>query len=289
MALPFLIPCGTDQVTRSALALSSTDQGCSCGTDQVTRSALALPSTDQGCSCGTDRSHAKRASAVLNGLSDVGCPADAAPLTLRYADDALLVFDKPAGLLSVPGRGDDKQDCLSARARAQYPDALVVHRLDMATSGLMLMARGPDHQRLLSMAFAARQVRKGYVALVDGRVQLDAGATRTIDLPIGVDWPNRPKRVIDFARGKASVTGLRVLSHDIDGCSTRVALEPLTGRSHQLRLHMQASGHPILGDALYASPRVQARLGRLALHAESLEFAHPRSGRWLRLRSPPDF
>lgn len=216
-------------------------------------------------------------------------PAGAAPLTLRYADDALLVFDKPAGLLSVPGRGVEKQDCLSARARARYPEALVVHRLDMATSGLIVMARGPDHQRWLSMAFAARLVRKGYVALIEGEVSQDADTTRTIDLPIGVDWPNRPKRVIDFARGKASVTGLRVLSYEAARRATRVALEPLTGRSHQLRVHMQAIGHPILGDALYADPEVQAKFERLALHAESLEFPHPRSGHLLRLQSPPDF
>ncbi|MDP2368132.1 RluA family pseudouridine synthase [Rhodoferax sp.] len=212
-----------------------------------------------------------------------------APLTVRYMDDALLVFDKPAGLLSVPGRGDDKQDCLSARAQALYPDALVVHRLDMATSGLIVMARGTNNQRLLSMAFAARQVRKCYVALVDGLVRQGAGTTRTIDLPIGLDWPNRPRRAIDFARGKASVTGLRVLSYDADRCATQVELEPLTGRSHQLRVHMQAIGHAILGDALYASPQVQAKYGRLALHAQSLAFPHPQSGQWLRLRSPPEF
>lgn len=216
-------------------------------------------------------------------------PAGATPLTVLHADDAVLVFDKPAGLLSVPGRGADKQDCLSRRAQQPYPDALVVHRLDMATSGVIVMARGPTNQRLLSMAFAARQVRKTYVALVDGLVQQEAGSTRLIDLPIGVDWPNRPKRVIDFSHGKASVTGLRVLSYDHAQRSTRVELEPLTGRSHQLRLHLQAIGHAILGDALYASPAVQARLGRLALHAQSLEFTHPQTGERLTLHCPPDF
>ena len=216
-------------------------------------------------------------------------PAVTAPLAVVYADDAVLVFDKPAGLLSVPGRGVDKQDCLSRRAQARYPDALVVHRLDMATSGLIVMARGPLNQRLLSMAFAARQVRKTYVALVDGLVQHEAGDTRLIDLPIGVDWPNRPKRVIDFNHGKASVTGLRVLAQGTNPCWSRLELEPLTGRSHQLRLHLQAIGHAILGDALYASPEVLARLGRLALHAQTLEFAHPQTGQWLTLHCPPDF
>lgn len=210
-------------------------------------------------------------------------------LSVLHADKALLVLDKPAGLLSVPGRGEDKQDCLSKRAQAHYPDALIVHRLDMATSGLIIMARGPDNQRLLSIAFAARQVGKRYVALVDGLLPQEVGTTRTIDLPISVDWPNRPRRVIDFANGKASVTHLRVLSHDPDRVATRVELEPLTGRSHQLRVHLQAIGHPILGDALYASPEVQSKCARLALHALSLELLHPQSGLPLRLLSPPEF
>lgn len=211
------------------------------------------------------------------------------PLNVCHADDAVLVFDKPAGLLSVPGRGADKQDCLSRRAQARWPDALVVHRLDMATSGLIVMARGAHNQRLLSMAFAARQVGKTYVALVDGLVQQEPGSTRLIELPIGIDWPQRPRRVIDFAGGKPSSTALRVLAHDFSRGLTRVELEPLTGRSHQLRVHMQAIGHAILGDALYASAEVQARFHRLALHAESLVFTHPQSGQLLRLRCPPDF
>ena len=216
-------------------------------------------------------------------------PAGDELLTVLYADNALLVLDKPAGLLSVPGRGEDKQDCLSKRAQTRYPDALIVHRLDMATSGLIIMARGQDNQRRLSIAFAERQVRKRYVALVDGLLLQDAGTTRTIDLPINVDWPNRPRQVIDFASGKASVTNLRVLSHVPGQDSTRVELEPLTGRSHQLRVHMQAMGHPILGDALYASPQVQSKCARLALHALSLELLHPQSGRPLKLHSPPEF
>ncbi|MBK9573712.1 MAG: RNA pseudouridine synthase [Rhodoferax sp.] len=216
-------------------------------------------------------------------------PAGDELLTVLYADNALLVLDKPAGLLSVPGRGEDKQDCLSKRAQTRYPDALIVHRLDMATSGLIIMARGPDNQRRLSIAFAERQVRKRYVALVDGLLLQDAGTTRTIDLPINVDWPNRPRQVIDFASGKASVTNLRVLSHEPSQVATRVELEPLTGRSHQLRVHMQAMGHPILGDTLYASPQVQSKCARLALHALSLELLHPQSGRPLKLHSPPEF
>jgi tRNA pseudouridine32 synthase/23S rRNA pseudouridine746 synthase len=222
--------------------------------------------------------------------------APAAPLTgdtpapsVLFADAALLVLDKPAGLLSVPGRGADKQDCLSRRVQALYPDALVVHRLDMATSGLIIMARGADNQRLLSKAFAERQVRKRYVALVDGLLQEGIGALRSIDLPISVDWPHRPRRVIDFAHGKASITTLRVLSYDLAQGTTRLALEPVTGRSHQLRVHLQAIGHPILGDALYASAAAQAKSGRLALHAESLTLAHPQTGVPLTLQSPPAF
>jgi tRNA pseudouridine32 synthase/23S rRNA pseudouridine746 synthase len=214
---------------------------------------------------------------------------DAPALSVLFADAALLVLDKPEGMLSVPGRGADKQDCLSRRVQALYPDALVVHRLDMATSGLIVMARGADNQRRLSQAFAERQVHKRYVALVDGLLQEDIDAWRTISLPIGVDWPHRPRRVIDFAHGKASVTKLRVLSHDLALSTTRLALEPVTGRSHQLRVHMQAIGHPILGDALYASAAVHAKCARLALHAESLTLAHPRTGEPLTLQSQPTF
>ena len=146
-----------------------------------------------------------------------------------------------------------------------------------------------DHSKLLSKAFAERQVHKRYVALVDGLLQEDIDAWRTVDLPIGVDWPHRPRRIIDFAHGKASVTKLRVLSHDLTLGTTRLALEPVTGRSHQLRVHLQAIGHPILGDALYASVAAQAKSTRLALHAESLVLAHPQTGVALTLQSPPAF
>jgi len=198
-----------------------------------------------------------------------------------HADDDLLVLDKPAGLLCVPGRGDDKQDCLSARVRAAYPDALVVHRLDMATSGLCLMARGAQAQRLLSDAFAKRQVGKRYVAVVAGQLAASAPSDEgwgMIDLPIAADWPNRPLRVIDAERGKPSRTRWRVLMHDVEADTTRVELEPLTGRSHQLRLHLRALGHPILGDAWYAPPEVHARSARLLLHASELHFTHPATG-----------
>jgi len=192
-----------------------------------------------------------------------------------YADDTLLVVDKPSGLLAVPGRGADKQDCLAARVQVHYPDALIVHRLDMATSGLMVMARGPAAQRELSKAFAARAVNKRYIAVVAGRLDAPPEAWGTIDLPIIVDWPNRPLRIIDHAHGKPSLTRWRVLGHDETGLNTRVELEPVTGRSHQLRVHLRELGHPILGDTLYAPPDVQAMATRLLLHAWSLSFAHP--------------
>jgi tRNA pseudouridine32 synthase/23S rRNA pseudouridine746 synthase len=215
-------------------------------------------------------------------------PASAA-IEPRYADDSLLVFDKPSGLLAVPGRGTDKQDCLAARVQARYPDALIVHRLDMATSGLMVMARGAAVQRALSQAFAAREVHKRYIAVVAGRLDAPEGGWGTIDLPIIVDWPNRPLRIIDPQLGKPSVTRWRVLEQDAAGPCTRVELEPVTGRSHQLRVHLRALGHPIVGDALYAPPEVQAMAGRLLLHACSLGFVHPLTREALAFESPAPF
>lgn len=212
-----------------------------------------------------------------------------------YVDDTLLVVDKPSGLLAVPGRGADKQDCLSARVQAFYPDALIVHRLDMATSGLMVMARGPAAQRALSMAFAARAVTKRYVAMVAGRLAApaqDRGMPDdwgSIDLPLIVDWPNRPRRIVDHSSGKPSLTRWRVLGYDASGLNTRVELEPVTGRSHQLRVHLRELGHPILGDALYAPPDVQALTGRLLLHAQSLRLAHPQTGAALAFESAAPF
>ena len=201
-------------------------------------------------------------------------------------DEHLLVLDKPAGLLAVPGRGEDKQDCLSARARALWPDALVVHRLDMATSGLFLMARSLHVQRVLGRAFAEREVGKRYVAVVDGTPGA-VGATGQIDLPLAADWPRRPLQKVDHVHGRPSLTHWRVLAHE--GDAARLELRPVTGRSHQLRVHLQAIGHPILGDALYAPPPVLARAPRLLLHASALQFAHPVTGEPLALESAPAF
>lgn len=206
-----------------------------------------------------------------------------------YVDDALLVLEKPAGLLAVPGRGEDKQDCVSARVLRQFPDALVVHRLDMATSGLMLMARGAVAQRRLNDAFANRAVFKRYLAVVDGLPTTLPEAWNLIDLPIAVDWPNRPCRIIDTTHGKPSQTRWRLLSHDPPTDTSRVELEPITGRSHQLRVHLKALGHAILGDALYAPPHALSLSNRLLLHASVLAFQHPMSEQSMQFTSEPAF
>lgn len=204
-----------------------------------------------------------------------------ASFDLVYQDASLLVACKAAGLLAVPGRGADKQDCLSARIQQDFPDALVVHRLDMSTSGLIVFARGTEIQRRLSQMFRDHEIAKRYVAVVSGRME---SATGEVNLPIFADWPNRPLRKIDANLGKPSLTRYQVLSHDAD--TTRVELEPVTGRTHQLRVHMAAIGHPILGDALYGDT---ACAPRLLLHACSLSFTHPLSGVPLNFLSPSPF
>ena len=203
---------------------------------------------------------------------------------LIYLDEDLLVLDKPAGLLSVPGRGPDKQDCLSARVQARWPGALTVHRLDMATSGLLLMVRNPHSQRQLSLAFETRQIHKHYVAVVHG--QLQGGTQGLIDLPLAVDWPNRPLQKVDSLRGKPSQTRWQILEQAQD--KTRLLLQPLSGRTHQLRVHLQAIGHPIVGDALYGAD-AGPQAPRLLLHASALMFTHPLSGQSLHIESPPPF
>ena len=217
-------------------------------------------------------------------------------LNLLFEDAHLLVLNKPAGLLAVPGRGPDKQDCLSSRALAVWPDALVVHRLDMATSGLVLMARGIDAQRQLSLAFEKRRVYKRYFAMASGALsnpQPD-NAWSTIDLPLLVDWENRPRSIVNHAMGKPSTTRWRLAVDGAapvlhQGLATRVELEPITGRSHQLRVHLQAIGHPIVGDPLYAAPNAPAQATRLLLHAQALAIAHPVTGQRLWFEAPCPF
>ncbi|MCK6433107.1 MAG: RluA family pseudouridine synthase [Aquabacterium sp.] len=216
------------------------------------------------------------------------------PPTLIHVDDAMIVADKPAGLLAVPGRGPERADCLAARVQTRYADALVVHRLDMGTSGLIVFARGLQAQRHLGTAFAERRVHKVYVAIVAGIVGADAGE---IDLPLITDWPHRPRQMVDHARGKPSLTRWRVLErHDApDGAQgagasrTRLELSPVTGRSHQLRVHLMAMGHPIVGDELYAPPALAAAAPRLLLHAHQLALPHPVSGHTVAFCSPMPF
>jgi tRNA pseudouridine32 synthase/23S rRNA pseudouridine746 synthase len=207
-------------------------------------------------------------------------------VSLVHVDRSLIVAGKPVRLLSVPGRGPDKQDCLIARLRREFPDALIVHRLDFDTSGLIVLARGEKMHRLLSLQFQERRVQKHYVAVVDGRPEESEGK---IDLPLGVDWPNRPLHKVDFESGKPALTRYRVIDHDDARHASRLSLVPETGRTHQLRVHMLSLGHPILGDPLYAGEDVKNKADRLLLHAEYLAFPHPVTGKRLAFSSAPPF
>ena len=209
-------------------------------------------------------------------------------LDLVYVDDQIIVLNKASGLLSVPGRGEDKQDCLITRAQQEWPDALTVHRLDMATSGLVVMARSPDIQRRLSQAFALREVHKTYEAIVAGLPNISE-TWHDIQLPLMIDWPNRPRSKVDWEQGKPSHTQWRVKQALPLDNATRVELKPITGRTHQLRLHMMAIGHAILGDALYASPEELAKAPRLLLHARELQLKHPVTAKWMVFESSVPF
>lgn len=199
-------------------------------------------------------------------------PPDAAPVIL-YRDTHLLVVDKPAGLLSVPGKAAEHKDCLETRLRDRFPDTLLVHRLDMATSGVMIFARSRMAQRHLGLQFERRHAEKRYVAVVDGGFEKDEGI---VDLPLIADWPRRPLQKVCHETGKKAVTVWHVVRRQSG--STRLHLFPRTGRSHQLRVHMAALGHPILGDRFYGSDRVMTSAPRLMLHAENLTIRHPEGG-----------
>lgn len=213
---------------------------------------------------------------------------DAQGVSLVHVDAQCIVADKPAGLLSVPGRGEDKQDCLAARVQALYPDALVVHRLDMATSGLWLMARGVAVQRRLARAFEQRDVHKRYLSVVAGEID-PHDDWRTIDLPIAADWPNRPRQQVDHVHGRPSVTRWKAVGQGPLPRTTWIELEPVTGRTHQLRVHMQGIGHPIVGDVLYAPLAVAQAAPRLLLHASGLQLAHPTTGELIHWSSAAPF
>lgn len=203
-------------------------------------------------------------------------------LDVLYEDEALVVLNKPAGLLSVPG--NISRDSLETRAAERFGDTLVAHRLDMATSGVIVMPRGKANLAAIGLQFEKRQTEKRYIAVVHGKVMDDKG---TVDLPIRCDWPNRPLQMICHERGRPAVTHWRILSRHSD--QTRLALTPVTGRSHQLRLHMKVLGHPILGDEWYAPEEVCALSPRLLLHAESLTLTHPVSQERMTFTAPCPF
>jgi tRNA pseudouridine32 synthase/23S rRNA pseudouridine746 synthase len=203
-------------------------------------------------------------------------PAISGPagVSVLHRDDRILVLDKPSGLLSVPGLGPANADSLAGRAEEAYPGARTVHRLDRDTSGVIVMAFDADAHRELGRQFERRQVAKGYVAVVAGPVTEDAGE---IILPIRTDIENRPHQIVDPVHGKPALTRYRVLSRGAR--TSRLDLRPLTGRSHQLRVHLKEIGHAVLGDDLYAPPDARAMSDRLMLHAEWLRFRHPGNGR----------
>ncbi|CNC42940.1 ribosomal large subunit pseudouridine synthase A [Yersinia frederiksenii] len=195
-------------------------------------------------------------------------------LHILYQDEHIMVVNKPSGLLSVPGRAPENKDSVMTRVQADFPHAESVHRLDMATSGVIVVALTKAAERELKRQFREREPKKSYVARVWGHLTQDEVL---IDLPLICDWPNRPKQKVCYETGKSSQTEYLVLSRDTDG-STRVKLSPITGRSHQLRVHMLAIGHPILGDRFYAHPEAKAMASRLQLHAQELCITHPEFG-----------
>ena len=226
---------------------------------------------------------------MLRRSKTLTCGVNPADLCILHSDAALIVIEKPAGLPAVPGRPVALHDCVASRVQARWPDALVVHRLDMATSGLMLMARGAAAQRALSHAFAQRQIEKTYLAIVAGLLATAPGQWQEIEAPIGTDWPNRPRRIIDPEQGKNAHTHYRLISHQTAQQTSRVELKPVTGRTHQLRLHLQHLGHPILGDTLYAPAAIQTAAKRLLLHASQLALSHPADGRPMVFNSAAPF
>ncbi|MCC5983498.1 MAG: RNA pseudouridine synthase [Rhodobacteraceae bacterium] len=205
------------------------------------------------------------------------------PPEILHADHELLFVNKPAGLLSVPGKGAGLADCLIERLRGAFPEVLLVHRLDRDTSGVMVFALTPHAQRHLGLQFERRQARKEYVALVAGQMAGDRGQ---VDLPLTVDWPNRPRQMVCHETGRPALTDWKVLRRAED--HTRVRLMPRTGRSHQLRVHMLALGHPILGDPLYARGDALTH-PRLMLHARNLRLRHPDGGRGITASAPVPF
>lgn len=207
------------------------------------------------------------------------------PMHVLYQDDHIIVVNKPSGLLSVPGRAPENKDSLMTRIQADFPAAESVHRLDMATSGVLVVALNKAAERELKRQFREREPQKCYIARVWGHMCHDEGM---VDLPLICDWPNRPLQKVCFTSGKTAQTEYQVLSRDADGC-TRVKLIPITGRSHQLRVHMLALGHPILGDGFYAHPEAREMASRLQLHAQMLRIIHPAYQTPMHFRAEADF
>lgn len=197
-----------------------------------------------------------------------------------------MIANKPSGLLTVPGRGPEKQDCLISRLLVSHPNSRIVHRLDQPTSGIVIVPQSYEALRHIGRQFETRQVGKRYIAVVAGIIEQDEGS---VELPLICDWPNRPRQMVDWDNGKAALTHYRVLSRDTAKQQTRVALTPVTGRSHQLRVHMLELGHPILGDTLYAPEPVMAASTRLLLHAEHIAFEHPTTAEPLTIESAAPF
>jgi len=212
------------------------------------------------------------------------CPPCEPQLDVLYVDEAVLVLNKPSGLLSVPGKHPDHKDCLQSRAVAAYPSATTIHRLDMETSGIIVMALTREAHAHIGKQFERRKTKKIYIARLYGIVEADKGE---INLPLICDWPNRPKQMVDHERGKQALTHYEVLERE--KAATRVAFYPVTGRSHQLRVHALAIGHPILGDSLYGCNVSRAASTRLQLHAKSLTFFHPENGKEVIFETPVDF
>lgn len=205
-------------------------------------------------------------------------------INILYQDDFILVLDKPSGLLTVPGKAAEHKDSLQLRVQRVFPTARIVHRLDMATSGLIVLALGKPNQGYIAKQFEKREVKKRYRAIVWGKPEENAG---TISLPLICDWPNRPKQMVDHGRGKAATTHWSTL--ETNGKYTLVDLKPVTGRSHQLRVHMLSMEHPILGDRLYAHDEAKAAAPRLQLHACELSFRHPETEEIIEFKSACPF
>lgn len=212
-------------------------------------------------------------------------PCDEPVITL-YRDESILVVEKPAFLLSVPGRGPENHDSVFSRLQAQYEGVLLLHRLDLDTSGLMVFAMSRHAQKHIARAFQKRAIDKRYIAVVDGLMESRTGS---IDLPIARDWANRPRQKIDYEKGKSALTHWTVLEEDQEAKTSRLELHPITGRSHQLRIHTKESNHPILGCDLYAPPDVEAKADRLLLHAQQISFHHPVTDDWVTFRSRVPF